>query len=190
MLRIPLKSLPIIGIVTLFAVIGFFLVKADYKGIIKDTISRSTGSEEGFELKNIHYMQNNPDEDAKWVLDADRVTFTKDRQLISFDKFRFKLELENNTTVEFKGDKGDYDKNSHEINLWGDLSGYMDSGYGLYTEHILYRQKEGFLESDKPVKITGPFFSVEGKELQYDLKREILRIDSDVTTLILRGSLI
>jgi LPS export ABC transporter protein LptC len=189
MSRLPLKFLPVIGIVILFATIGFFLIKADYKGLEK-AVLKNIGSEEGFELKNIHYIQNNPDENVKWVLDADKVTFTKNRQRISFDQFKFKLELENNSTIELHGKRGDYDKNSNEIDLRGDLNGYTSNGYGLHTDHILYKQEEGSLENDEPVKITGPFFSVEGKGLRYNLKKETLRIDSDVTTFINRRSLI
>lgn len=189
MLKIPIKSFPVTGIIILFAIIAFFLVKADYRKI-EDLVLQHTASEEGFELKNIHYIQDDPDESVKWVLDADKVTFTKDRQALFFDQFRFKLELKNDSTIELKGDSGEYNKDSSEITLRGDLSGNTSNGYALSGHHIIYKQKEGSLESDKPVKLTGPFFSVEGKGLQYDLERETLKIGPDVTTFIHRGSLI
>jgi len=177
------------GIVALFAVIGFFLIKAGYEGI-EDSVLTDPVQEEGLRLKNIHYIQDNPDEGVKWILDADEVNISKDRQYISFNNFHLKLEPETDLTIELIGSKGNYDKISDEINLSGDLKGHTNNGYRISTDHILYKQKEGHLKGDGTVEITGPFFSVRGKGLQLNLKMETIRIISDTTTLIERGSLI
>ena len=189
MVRAPLKYLPLIGIIFLFAIIGFFLFKADYK-VLEDIVTQDTGPEGGFGLKNIHYIQNDPDERVKWVLDAEEVKFSKDRQIIFFHKFRLKLELENNDSIELKGDSGDYNKNSNEINLRGNLVGRTHSGYMINTENIIYKQREGCLKTDNQVRIVGPFFSIAGKGLEFDLHEEKLKITSHVTTLIKQGSLL
>lgn len=184
-----LKYLPILGIILLLAIIGFFVVKAGYERT-GDSILTDSISEEGLRLKNIHYIQDNPGEGVRWVLDANEVKFSKDRQHISFNNFQMKLEPENSPSWELEGSKGDYNKNSNEINLKGDLRGYTENGYRIFTEHLLYKQKGGYLKTDEPVKITGPFFTVTGKGLHLNLKQETLRIINDVTTLIERGSLI
>ena len=178
------------GIIALLALIGFFLIKAGHKGKgVEDTVLTDLVPDEGL-INNFHYIQDNPDEGAKWILDADEVRFSKDRQHISFNKFHLKLEPENNFAIELSGAEGDYDKTSDEINLRGVLEGHTENGYRISTDHILYQQKEGNLKADGPVEITGPFFSVRGRGLHVNLEKETIRIIHDTQTLIERGSLI
>jgi lipopolysaccharide export system protein LptC len=47
-------------------------------------------------------------------------------------------------------------------------------------------EKRGHLTTDKPVEILGPLFTVKGQGLFADLKKETVRILSDVTTTIKR----
>ena len=189
MKKVPLKYLPVIGIALILSIIAYFMIRAGYKGgeapVLTDLIS-----EDGLNLKNIHYIQDNPDEGGRWVLDADEVRFSKDRQHISFNKFRLKLEPENDLSLELVGTSGDYNKISNEINLRGDLEGYTGNGYRIKTEHILYKQKEGYLKTDEPVEITGPLFSVTGRGLRVNLESETIKILFDVTTLIDKRSLV
>jgi len=178
-----LKYWPIAVIVLLLMIIGYYLIKAQYEGA-GDLIVTDLISGEGLRLKNIHYIQDNPDEGVKWVLDAKEVRFSKDRQRISFKNFRLKLEPENSPSIELEGRGGDYDKDSSEISLWGDLHASTDNGYRIITEHILYSQKKGYLNTEEPVKIIGPFFTVTGQGLNINLGKETIRIMSHVTTLI------
>jgi len=121
---------------------------------------------------------------VKWTLDAKEVRFSKNNNFFSFMDFRLKLEPKNKPAIELEGKRGDYNKNSGEINLRGGLQGCTDNGYRIITEHILYNQKEGILKTEKPVKITGPFFSISGKGLSFNVENEILQIKSDVMTLV------
>jgi LPS export ABC transporter protein LptC len=187
-MKLQLKYLPVMGIIVLFAVIGFFLIKEGYEGD-EDTDLTSLVPDEGLSLKNIQFIQDNPDEGVKWILDADEVISSIDRQHVSFKKFHMKLESEDNFTIELAGSSGDYDKTSDEINLRGDVEGHTENGYRIYTDHILYKQKEGNLKTDGPVEITGPFYSMTGTGLLVNLKTEIIRVINDTTTFIKRASL-
>jgi LPS export ABC transporter protein LptC len=91
--------------------------------------------------------------------------------------------------VELEGKRGEYDRRSGEMNLEGDLRGRTSNGYSIQTDQILYKHKEGFLETKMPVKIIGPSFSITGQGLYLDLTREVLRIPSHVITSIDEGSL-
>ena len=141
-------------------------------------------SEEGIKLKDIHFTQDNPDDGVKWILDAKEAKFSKDKLFISFKNFRFKLEPTNKPSIELEGENGDYNKNSGEINLRGDLKGETNNGYKIATNHLLYQQKEGYLKTEEPVQINGPFFSVAGQGLFLNLNRETFRVISGVTTRI------
>jgi len=167
----------------LFGVIGFYLVNSK-KEILQGPSFTDVVLDEGLKLKNIHYAHDNPDDKVKWVLDAKEVKFSQDREHISFKDFRLKLEPENKPSIELEGKRGEYDKSAGKISLQGNLLGYTDNDYKIMTDHILYNQKEGFLKTDEPVKIIGPFFSVSGNGLYFNLEREFLKILSGVTTLI------
>ena len=179
----PQKYWPLLGIVILLIVISFYLIKARYNTIEESIVSYFV-SEEGLRLENIHYIQNNPDEGVKWTLDAKEGKFSKDKLHISFKNFRLKLEREKRSTFELEGRGGDYNKASSEINLWGDLRGYTDNGYSIITERIFIKQNECYVKPEERVKIIGPFFSVTGQGLYFNLEGEILKVLSDVTTLI------
>ena len=183
MKRLLTKHWPLIGIAILIIVVSFYLIKAKDE-IIKAPILAKFDSEEGLKLNNIHYTQDDPDKGVKWTLDAKEVKFSKDRQSFSFRNFLLKLEPENKPSMELTGENGDYDKNSGEINLRGDLKGSTDNGYRIFANHILYQQKEGYLKTEEPVIINGPFFSINGQGFHVNLNQETLRITSDVTTRI------
>ena len=162
---------------------AFFLFRGGNR-TSEDSGQTEQAFEEGLRLKNIHYVENNPDKGIKWVLDANEVSFSKDRQHISFDNFRLKLEPKNSPNIELEGQTGNYNKDSKEISLKGNLRGRSDNGYTIITEELHYKQDQGLLTTDKHVKITGPYFSVEGQGLHMDLENEILGVTSEVTTLI------
>ena len=62
-------------------------------------------------------------------------------------------------------------------------------GNGTLAEDIQINEKQGYVKTDKPVKIFGPFFSVKGRGLFIDLEKESIEILSDVTTTIFKESL-
>jgi len=185
MKKFPKRYWPLIGLVVLLVLISYYLIKSRHE-IMGDLVLTTQVSDKGLKLENIHYIQNSPDEGVKWVLDAKEVEFSRDRTRMTFRHFRLKLNPKNRTAIQLVGEGGDYDKSSSELHLRGDLQGHTDNGYRIFTDHILYNQKEGFLKTDKPVKIIGPFFSMAGEGLYLNLDGETLRIMSDVTTLIKR----
>jgi LPS export ABC transporter protein LptC len=135
-------------------------------------------------LEDIHYSHADPDSKVTWLLDAAEVTFSKDRRFMSFWDFRLKVQPQDRPRLEFTGQKGDYDTETGELVMQGALQGKTDNGYTFETEYAVYNQKQGDLETHEPVLITGPFFSIQGRGLSFDVNREILRIHSEVTTLI------
>ena len=187
MKKIISKYWPITVIILILILVSFYLFKSkiDFFG---NTVVNQIIPKEGVKLENIHYVQDNPDEGSRWVLDAEEARFSKDGQQLVFENFIFKLESENSVSLELKGNEGDYNKVSSEINLRGNLEGITDNGYSIMTEHILYRQNEGLLQSDEEVQIIGPFFSVTGKGLRADVEKKALKILKNTVTRIDRGS--
>lgn len=182
------KYWPIFGLVFILLIAAYYIINAR-SGEIKESLVSQLIPEEGIKLENIHYIQHNPEEGMKWTLDAQEVTFSKDRQHISFKDFHLRLEPENRAPVELLGQEGKYSKPLDEIQLWGKVRGVFEDGYQVDTERLLYQQREGTLKSDDYVQIAGPFFSVKGKGLRLDLKRKILLVQSDVKTVVNRKTL-
>jgi len=189
MKRSLLRQWPLIGLGLVLAAVAFYLVRSG-KEFIQDPLIRGVMSGEGVKLKDIQYTQDDPDKGLKWVLNAGEVRFSEDRKSIFFKDFHLKVIPENRPFFELKGRKGDYLRDSGEINLWGDLEGFSGNGYRIVTEHLMINEKLGHVSTDEPVKIFGPFFSVSGKGLIMDLEKESAKILSDVTSTIEQESLI
>jgi LPS export ABC transporter protein LptC len=147
-------------------------------------------SGDGVKLKDIQYTQDDPDKGLKWVLDAREIKLSEDNDSILFHDFHLKVEPENRPCLELMGNKGDYSRDSGVINLWGNLKGFSGNGYKIFTEHLLINEKRGHVSTEESVEIVGPFFSVAGQGLFFDLEKESLRILSNVTTIVEKGSLI
>ena len=183
------KHWPLIGIAILLITVGFYLGSSRKENVWK-AVEAGKGYAEAVKLADIHFTQQTPDERMKWTLDARDVTVSLDRERFSFSDFRLKLEPHDRSSVEIEGTKGDYDRVSGNINAYGGVCGRTENGYTIMTERAVFRQKVGLLETEEPVKITGPFFSVEGKGLSYSVEGEELRIHSNVSTRIEARSLI
>jgi LPS export ABC transporter protein LptC len=183
------RQWPLIGLGLVVTSVAFYIIRygGEYaqRSFLWEAISG-----DGAKLKEIHYTQDDPDKGLKWVLDASEVKFSEDNRSILFHDFHLKVEPEKRPYFELKGNKGDYSRDSGEINLWGDLEGFSGDGYRIVSEHLLINEKRGHVSTEKSVKIFGPFFSVAGQGLFFDLEKERLRILSDVTTILKRESLI
>ena len=174
------------GIALLAILVCLHLLRAP--GRSTEGINSEGGTvEKGLKLEDIHYSQDDPDHRVKWFLDAKEARLSDDKQVISFLKFRLRLEPENRPRVELEGERGSVHRDSGEIHLQGNLRGSTDDGYRIVTESAIYSQKKGCLETHDPVKLTGPYFSLEGRGLLLNVEKETLLIPSDVTARIDKG---
>jgi LPS export ABC transporter protein LptC len=167
----------------LIASVTVFLFQAR-KQPLQQTVIQDKESAEGLRLKDIHYVQDDPAHKVKWTLDASEAKLSKDQQVVTFLNFHLTLEPENKPRLTVQGKQGEFDKRTGRLVLEGDLMGETEDGYRFTTEQAVYHHKEGHLETDKEVKISGAFFSIDGKGLLLDLGKENLRILSNATTLI------
>jgi LPS export ABC transporter protein LptC len=179
---------PLAIMLLLFMIVGYYLIKAQQEGTAGVAL-HDMHSGEGLRMTQLHFIQNNPDEGMKWILDAEQGASSRDMQHIRFKHFRLRLEPEKGPSMELEGIGGEYDKTTHEINLQGNLQGVTNTGYRILTNHMVFHQKERIIRTKEPVKIIGPFFSVEGKGLFLNMETNTLRVLSDVTTRIDKESL-
>jgi LPS export ABC transporter protein LptC len=139
--------------------------------------------EKGVEMtENITITQEDPEKGVKWILDAKEVKRSDNQATYSGTDFHIKLKHGDRANIELKGDKVDYNRSSGEITLRGNVNGQTEDGYKFVTDHLLYREDKGSIETDALVKLFGPLFSTSGKGLKYNLDEGVLRILADVTT--------
>ena len=187
--RLIKRQWPLIGLGLLLASVAFFLVRSG-RDLIQTPLLSIISSEEGIKLKDIRYAQDDPDKGVKWVLNAREVTVSEDKKSFVFNEFKLEVAPEKRAAFSLKGNRGDYSRDTGEINLWGNLEGFSEEGYRILTEHLLINEANGQISTDEPVKILGPFFTVTGRGLWVDLEKEKLKIHTDVTTFLNQRSLI
>ena len=177
------KHWPLVAMGFLVAAMTIYLFQARREPMDQKA-AQDKESEEGIRLKDIHYVQEDPAHKVKWALDASEAKLSKDQQFVTFMNFHITLEPENKPVVTMQGKQGEFDKRTGRLVLQGDLMGETEDGYRFATEQAIYHHKEGYLETDKEVKISGAFFSIKGKGLFLDVDRQTMQILSNVTTLI------
>lgn len=175
------KNWPLFGIAILVVTVFFYMGRSRKEAVPKPVPAGAAA--EGVKLEDIHFTNESTAEGVRWTLDAKEVRISEDKQQISFTNFLLKLEPPNRQPVFLEGKSGHYDKSAEQLLLSGDLRGRTE-GYTISTESAVFDQKEGRLTSDEPVFITGPFFSLEGRGLAYDMATEVLQVKSDVITRI------
>jgi len=173
---------PLLGLGALLLIVAFYLAKSG-KELVKTTaLLKDMASGEGLKLKDIHYRQDDPEDKVKWVLDAEEVQLSEDKKIVRFYDFDLKVETEGRPGFKLSGKRGNYFKDSNKIELWGNLKGFYGNNYEIFTEYLLVSDNLGRLSTDRPVKISGPFFTVKGQGLFVDLANETIKILSNVTT--------
>jgi LPS export ABC transporter protein LptC len=184
MMKIPKKYLPLAGIVILFMVLGYFLVKTPGRKVINKKAINELPLDAGITGSNLHLVEEREEEGYKFILDADKAISSQNEERVTMTGIRLRFERKDGHNMEIKGAEGNFDKGLNEISLKGGVQGQSNDGYSLSTEYVVYNQKEGVLKTDEPVKMSGPFFSVSGRGLLFSPEGETLKIISGVTTIV------
>ena len=189
MAQLPIKSLPLIGIVLLFAAIGFFLVKPDREEteeIIPDEIVQ----ESDIRTKEFKVYTPYTDKGITWTLEADEVHYSeKDNETALLEGFRFRYQQRDGLGLELEGKNAEYNSTRDEIILSGEIKGKTSDGYIFYTEHLIFQQKESCLRTDEPVTFEGPIFNMTGNGLVIDLEKETIEMLKDIFSIFDKESL-
>jgi len=175
---------PLVGVLVLLLVVGFYFAKAGKDFIKTAAFLKDVISGDGVNLKDIHYRQDDPDERIKWVLDAKEVRFSEDKKTIRFFDFYLEVEAEGRPGFSLKGERGIYFKDIGKIELRGKLDGSYGTEYRFLTEYVVINEKKGTVNNEEPVEIFGSFFTVKGKGIFVDLSGNRIKILSNVVTTI------
>jgi LPS export ABC transporter protein LptC len=189
MSKLPLKYLPIAGIVILLVIVGYFF-KMGFKGG-ESAVKNASPPEEQTTVKNFRVAEDNLDKKIRYILEADEGIYSEDNKQVSLKDFRLEIQpLDGNQdlkSMEITGEKGVYNEETKEVVGEGDIQGHSQSGYNIFTEYILYGKTDCIVRTDKPVRLTGPYFSVTGKGLIFDTQKDTIKIFPETHTSIEEG---
>ena len=178
---------PILGLGFTLLIVTYYIVHG-HKNIIKSSKTIAMIPPYALQLKDVHYVHDDPKKGAKWELDAKKVRFSKDRSTIFFFDFCLTVTSKGEKTFDLKGQKGRYERQKSLIFLSGNIKATDGKNCRLYTDRLVFNEKTSRAYSDDPVKIEGPFFNIRGKGFVLDLKRKKIEVLSDVKSIIQKTS--
>ncbi len=179
----------VIGLLFIVATIVYFVIKAHNRVMPKESALLSKLPLScALQLKDVHYVHDDPKKCIKWEFDAKKVSFSKDKSIILFTQFSLKIYSKEKSSFCITGKKGKYNRKTNTIFLSGNIKAvYLDS-YNLYTEHLIFNEKKAQGYSNDPVYIKGPFFDIKGKGFFLDINRRKIKVLSDVKSVVQRIS--
>jgi LPS export ABC transporter protein LptC len=183
MKKIPIIMWPIVGILVVLMVVAFYLFKVPHVVMVSSKTS-SLIPGEILKICDIKYSQDNKDGEGKWELKAKEGHFFDKSQIVALKDVLLRLDSFEGTSFTIMGNEGDYLKESGQIILRGDVMGRSTNGYQIETSLLIYRQRDQSVETDKPIRVTGPFFQVRGDGLFIDLKKKTVTVKRDVCTTV------
>lgn len=186
MKKVPIIIWPVAGIFLLLIITAFFLFKVPYLVMVSSTTSKLIPGE-SLKISDIKYSQDYKNGKGKWELKAKEAHFLNKSQIVALKDVFLKLDSIEKNSFTIKGDEGDYFRESGKIILRGNVMGRSTNGYQIETNLLIYRQKDESVETDKSIKIIGPFFEVNGDGLYIDLKREKFTVKKNVCTTVMGG---
>ena len=186
MKRTTIIVCPIIGILLVLMVVAFFLFKVPHVAMVSSKTPNLIPGE-SLKISDIEYSQDYKNGEGKWELKAKEGHFFDKRQLVTLKDVSLKLDSFEEPSFTIRGNEGDYFRESGEIVLRGDVIGNSTNGYQIETSLLIYRQKDESVETDKPIRVIGPFFHIKGDGLYIDLKKKTFTVKGNVFTTFTDG---
>lgn len=179
---------PVVGLIFMILIIGYYIITSHKKVVKKANPLDHILSQYALQLQDVHYVQDSPDKDIKWELNAKKVRFSKDRSIIVFSNFHLIVHSRGKKDFDLKGKQGKYKKDESMLYLKGNLRATYSKAYKVYIDSMVFNEKTGEGRSEDPVKIKGPFFSIDGIGMYLDIKKKKIRVLSDVNSIIRKNS--
>lgn len=167
----------------MLVVLGLYLYSSRKEPPLIKTLD-TAGSATDILVKDFHYTQDDPVKGIKWILNAKSGQSSENQEILVFKEFRLKMESKDRPTMSLKGREGHLDRKAEVLELQGNILGESEDQYHFETEQLTYDMKAGQLSTDQPVKIEGPFFTVEGSGFRGDLQKQIFKIEKHSKTVI------
>lgn len=181
MKKIPVILWPIAGIFFLLLIAAFFVCKVP-QVCIDATTASNLSSGESLKMHEINYSQDYKNGEGKWELKAKEGYFLDKTQTLTLKDVSLKLGRARKAAFTIQGNEGNYHRERGEIVFRGEVMGRSADGYQIETNLLIYSEKNESVATDRPIKVTGPFFHVKGDSLFVDLARKTFTVRGNVCT--------
>lgn len=131
-------------------------------------------------LEKIHYTQTEGGR-RRWTLDADSAEYQREAGLISLQNVTMVFfEVGRFAEVKMTADKGLFNQQQEQIEVWGDVEIATDQEQYFYTERLQYEQASKRVSSDQRVRMVSPQLELAGEGFLFDLQTSRMSILKDV----------
>jgi LPS export ABC transporter protein LptC len=186
--KIPVIMWPLAGIIVLLLIVACFISKGVRLSEVSPTASTMVPGE-SLTMSEVKYDQDHED-NRGWELIAKEAHFFDATQVVALTEVLLKVNSSEDNAYEIRGNEGDYCRKTEEIVLKGNVVGRSAGGYKIETSQLTYKQREESVETDKAVRMSGPFFTVNGEGFSLDLRSNRFKVWSNVYTTISSGDFV
>jgi len=170
-------------------VIGIYLFRSG-QGPAADTPLLNKPAQTNVAGENFHYTQEDLAKGIKYTLDAEKGQVSENQPVYELKGIRIRMESKDRPPLTLTCQEGKLDRNTDVINLKGHILVESEDQYRLLTEQLTYDMKGEQLTTDQPIRLEGPFFTMEGRGLLIDVKKETYKIQKHIKTVINNRSLL
>lgn len=132
-------------------------------------------------LDRVHYTETRGGI-KEWELEAISAQYFKEESTVFFDKVKATFFGKNGEKYVLWGEKGKFNTQTKEIELFDGIKLDSSDGYHLRTQSLKYEAEKKTLRTSDPVEMSGPQLRVEGIGLIVELDHQRLKVLRQVTT--------
>ena len=122
----------------------------------------------------------------EWSLEAGSADYIENEKKAVLKDVFITYYLEDNREVYLEADQGILHTATNDIEFSGNVV-IRNEGYRLKTERLNYRNNERLILSNDPVRISGADAEITADALKYDIKRNRIVLNGNISTLISRN---
>lgn len=135
-------------------------------------------------LGNIHYSEVK-DGGRKWELFAARGEFDKGKNVTRLAEVRFVLpDAGKNGTVTLRSDQAEYQNDTKNVTLIGNVVARSDSGMEFTTSRVFYDASRSLVTSQDRVRYSDGRLTVEGTGMELAVRTRNVKILKDVRAIV------
>ncbi len=131
-------------------------------------------------LKEVRYTETRGGR-REWTLVADQASYQREGEVTRIANIQLTFHAEKEgEDVRMTAREGEIRLGTHSVEVWGDVVVSTGKGSSLHTERARYRQSEGMVVADGPVRLISPGLEVTGKGMRLWVESRRMKLLSDV----------
>jgi LPS export ABC transporter protein LptC len=124
----------------------------------------------------------------KWGLVADSGNYDIKSDTIHLNKVKVVFYPEKGGELHLEADEGSYDQTRQLVWLTGNVKGRDDQGMTLHTESLTYEEAKRLVDTDAPVVVAGPAFTIRSIGMQFYMPTQEVRFKQRVDSVFIPQS--